>query len=284
MAPRTWPRLVKDRQALYGEPGRPFRRRQHGASPLANGRFFEEPITIATNLMNVDFASVGNHEFDKGTSELSHPERRLPPRGLHRGALRAPDGGTTNVYPGADFQYLSANVVVDATGKTLFPAFAIKRFNSDSGKNSRSASSARCSSRPRRSSRPGVAGLTFQDEADAANRAVPSAGNKGVRHVGPRHPRGRLPVQRPAQRLRRHGRQRDRRHRQPAGPGHQGDRFAHTHAEYRCTITTPDGVTRLITSASSFGRILTDITLTIDDKSGELVAAERDQHRSSPTR
>ena len=48
---------------------------------------------------------------------------------------------------------------------------------------------------------------------------------------------------------------------------------AHTHAEYRCTITTPDGVTRLITSASSFGRILTDITLTIDDQSGELVAA-----------
>ena len=48
---------------------------------------------------------------------------------------------------------------------------------------------------------------------------------------------------------------------------------AHTHAEYRCTITTPDGVTRLITSASSFGRILSDITLTIDDKSGELVAA-----------
>ncbi len=39
----------------------------------------------------------------------------------------------------------------------------------------------------------------------------------------------------------------------------------HTHAEYRCTITI-DGVTRLITSASSFGRILTDITLTIDDR------------------
>ena len=52
---------------------------------------------------------------------------------------------------------------------------------------------------------------------------------------------------------------------------------AHTHAEYRCTITTPDGVTRLITSASSFGRILSDITLTIDDKSGELVAASADE-------
>jgi 5'-nucleotidase len=33
------------------------------------------------------------------------------------------------------------------------------------------------------------------------------------------------------------------------------------------------GVTRLITSASSFGRILTDITLTVDDKTGELVQA-----------
>src|SRR4029450_3712810 len=47
---------------------------------------------------------------------------------------------------------------------------------------------------------------------------------------------------------------------------------AHTHAEYRCTITT-NGVTRLITSASSFGRILSDLTLTLDDRTGELVRA-----------
>jgi 5'-nucleotidase len=47
---------------------------------------------------------------------------------------------------------------------------------------------------------------------------------------------------------------------------------AHTHQEYRCTITT-GGVTRLITSAASFGRILSDITLTVDDKTKELVAA-----------
>ncbi len=32
-------------------------------------------------------------------------------------------------------------------------------------------------------------------------------------------------------------------------------------------------MTRLITSAASFGRILSDITLTIDDRSGELMAA-----------
>jgi 5'-nucleotidase len=45
---------------------------------------------------------------------------------------------------------------------------------------------------------------------------------------------------------------------------------AHTHNEYRCTVTA-GGVTRLVTSAASFGRILTDITLTLDDKSGDVV-------------
>ena len=47
-------------------------------------------------------------------------------------ALR--NGKTTNVYPGADFRYLSANVVVDATGRTLFPAFATKTFETGQGR------------------------------------------------------------------------------------------------------------------------------------------------------
>ena len=128
-----------------------------GASPLANGLFFEEPITIATNLMNVDFASVGNHEFDKGSAELLRIQNGgcNPVDGLHRRRPYAlPDGGTTNVYPGADFQYLSANVVVDATGETLFPAYGIKQFHGRrAARSSRSASSERCSRHARRSSR-----------------------------------------------------------------------------------------------------------------------------------
>jgi 5'-nucleotidase len=39
-------------------------------------------------------------------------------------------------------------------------------------------------------------------------------------------------------------------------------------------VITINGVSRLITSASSFGRILSDITLTIDNKTGRLVAAD----------
>jgi hypothetical protein len=48
---------------------------------------------------------------------------------------------------------------------------------------------------------------------------------------------------------------------------------AHTHAEYRCTITT-NGIIRLVTSTSSFGRVLSDITLTVSDLTGELVSAD----------
>jgi 5'-nucleotidase len=120
----------------------------------------------------------------------------------------------------------------------------------------------------------GVAGLTFQDEADAANRTVQQLQRQGVKtsvlviHEGgfQQTPAalngctGNLagsPIADIASRL---------------DPSIKVIVSAHTHAEYRCTITS-GGVTRLITSASSFGRILSDITLTVDDKSGELVAS-----------
>ena len=57
-----------------------------GASPLANGLFHEEPATIVTNLMHVDFASVGNHEFDKGKDELLRIQNGGCPAGGCTGA------------------------------------------------------------------------------------------------------------------------------------------------------------------------------------------------------
>ena len=120
-----------------------------------------------------------------------------------------------------------------------------------------------------------MAGLTFQDEADAANRAVAQLQREGVKTVVLVIHQGgfQTGAGRP-QRLHRQPRRQRHRSTSPAGsiPSIKVIVSAHTHAEYRCTITT-DGVTRLITSASSFGRILSDITLTIDDKTGELVQA-----------
>ena len=72
-----------------------------GASPLANGLFFEEPITIATNLMHVDFGSVGNHEFDEGCAELLRLQtgRRRPAPGCTAAPPRLPPGPTPHLPP-----------------------------------------------------------------------------------------------------------------------------------------------------------------------------------------
>ncbi len=270
-------KAVKDRQALYGDRQvTVFAGDNIGASPLANGLFFEEPITIASNLMHVDVASVGNHEFDKGRTELLRIQNGgCNPAGCTAAPYALPDGSTTNVYPGADFQYLSANVVVDATGKTLLPAFATKRFSTGPGRQSFDIGfiGEVLEATPTIVTPTGVAGLTFQDEADAANRAVAKLKSKGVNtsvlviHEGGFQTTAALngcagnlagsAIADIASRL---------------DPSIKVIVSAHTHAEYRCTITT-GGVTRLITSASSFGRILTDITLTVDNKSGELTQA-----------
>jgi 5'-nucleotidase len=276
-------KVVKAKQTQYGDLQATILAGDNiGASPLANGLFHEEPITIISNLMHVDFGSVGNHEFDKGSAELL----RIQNGGCHAdGCTGAPyalaGGGSTNTFPGADFQYLSANVVVNATGETLFPAYGVKEFTSDSGAAIEVGFIGEVlEATPTIVTPTGVAGLTFQDEADAANLAVQELRDDldvktsvlVIHEGGFQSPSsaavqngcaGNLagsPIAEIARRLH---------------PSIKVIVSAHTHAEYRCTITT-GGVTRLITSASSFGRILSDITLTIDDRTGKLVQASAD--------
>jgi 5'-nucleotidase len=270
-------KAVKDKQAQYGaREATVFAGDGIGASQLANGLFHEEPATILANLMHTDFASVGNHEFDKGSAELL----RIQNGGCHAdGCTGAPyalaNGSSTNIFPGADFQYLSANVVVDATGQTLFPAYGVKQFPTALGNHKVGVGfiGEVLKDTPTIVTPTGVAGLTFQDEADAANRAVAQLRDQGVKtnvlviHQGGFQTQAALngcagnlsgsPIAAIAQRL---------------DPSIKVIISAHTHAEYRCTITT-NGVTRLITSASSFGRVLSDITLQVKDTNGELVSA-----------
>jgi len=271
---------VTDLQAQYGAyQATIFAGDNIGASPLASALFHDEPTVVASNLMNVDFASVGNHEFDEGSAELL----RMQNGGCHPidGCDAAPyalaGGGTTNTFPGADFQYLSANVVVNTTGKTLFPPYAVKQFSSTDGKRKYKLGfiGETLEATPTIVTPAGVAGLTFLDEAEAANKAVAELADQGVKipilvvHQGGFQSApaalngcgGNLAgsdIAEIAGRL---------------DPSIKVIVSAHTHAEYRCTITA-GGVTRLITSASSFGRILSDLTLTIDENNDKLLGVD----------
>jgi 5'-nucleotidase len=269
-------KLVADRQRLYGRNEATVMAGDAiGASPLANALFHEEPAIVVSNLMHVDFSSVGNHEFDKGRTELLRIQNGgcHPVDGCTGAPYALPGGGTTDVYPGADFRYLSANVLRE-DGRTLFPASGIKVFRSH-GKAIRVGFIGEVlKDTPTIVTPSGVAGLTFTEEADAANKAVRALKRRGVTipvlviHQGGFQTSpatlngcaGNLagsPILDIASRL---------------DPSIKVIISGHTHAEYRCTVTT-NGVTRLITSASSFGRALSDITLTVDTRNGRLVAA-----------
>ena len=101
-----------------------------GGSPALSGLFHDEPSVESLNAMDLDVSSVGNHEFDKGVTELI----RMQEGGCHPvDGCYFPD----QPYAGADFEWLAANVVKEGTRKT-----SSLRTGSRTSVASRSASSA----------------------------------------------------------------------------------------------------------------------------------------------
>jgi 5'-nucleotidase len=178
-------KLVKTKQAQYGASQATVLAGDNiGAAPLANALFNEEPAIITDNLMHVDYSSVGNHEFDKGATELLRIQHGgcKPDTGCLGAPYAKANGRTTNRYPGADFQYLSANVLNTATGKPLFPAYGIKTLRtSDHHQVSLGFIGEVLHDTPTIVTPSGVAGLTFTDEATAANQAAKQLRRRGVK-------------------------------------------------------------------------------------------------------
>lgn len=131
-----------------------------GASPLISALFHDEPTIEAMNLIGLDIAGVGNHEFDEGPAELL----RMANGGIH------PVDGTLDGdgFAGSDFEWLAANVVVDATGKTLFPSYTVKNYQGVKV----AFIGMTLEGTPSIVTPSGVAGLTFNDEAETANALV----------------------------------------------------------------------------------------------------------------
>ena len=228
-----------------------------GASPLLSAAFHDEPAIEALGLAGLDLASVGNHEFDEGSDELL----RIQNGGCH------PEDGCADParpYPGAGFQYLSANAFVTATGEPLLPPYAIREVQGVRI----GFIGMTLEGTPAIVTQSGIEGLDFRDEADTANRYAAELQEQGVQAI--------------VVLLHEGGTQ--------AGGGGINDctnltgpvvdvvgRFSdaidvvvsgHTHQAYNCVL---DG--RVVTSASSFGRLVTDIDLRIDPSSGDVVEA-----------
>ena len=142
-----------------------------GASPLISGLFHDEPTIEAMNLIGLELNGVGNHEFDEGPDEL----------------LRMQNGGTHPVdgnpdgdgFAGADFDFLSANVTVDATGDTLFPPYAVKTYDGVEV----AFVGMTLEGTPAIVTQEGVAGLTFHDEVETVNALVPELQGMGIEAI-----------------------------------------------------------------------------------------------------
>lgn len=233
-----------------------------GASPLASAYFLDEPTIMALNLMGLELASVGNHEFDKGIGEL----RRMQKGGCEVHTQRVPCR-LDNPFEGAKFTYLAANVLDDA-GHSLFPGTAIRQFGAV---------------------RIGFIGMTLKDTGLLTSRA----GTKGYHFTDEVGTANALAARLKAQGadaivlLIHQGGQVDPLYSEDDCPNLQGEilpilsRLApeirlvvsgHTHKAYVCEVPDANGLPRLLTSAGRYGYFVTDIRLRIDPASDRILS------------
>jgi len=145
-----------------------------GASPAISARFLDEPTIGAMNRIGLDFNAVGNHEFDEGVAEL----KRLQTGGCAAHTGQQPCA--LENFAGAQFRFLAANVRQGSA--SLFPASATRQFGSGADRVTIGIVGLTLEGTPAATSG-SVAGLTFEDEAEAINReaaALRSAGADAV--------------------------------------------------------------------------------------------------------
>jgi len=269
-----------------------------GASPLVSGLFFDEPAVEVLNHIGVEFTSVGNHEFDKGVDELN----RLQDGGCkitngQRDADSCKGLGSRmpGTFDGARFHWLAANVVDNATGRTVMPPYGIKSF----AEIPVAFIGMTLKGTPGIVSPAGVKGLEFHDEADTVNALIPELHDQGIQaivvlvHQGGVQPSTGVDDINGC----------DANLKEADGSDSEIARIvrrfdagvdlvisAHTHAAYNCSASTvdvsadgavtprptglPDRTGRLVpvTSASAFGRVLTDIDVTLDTATRHIIA------------
>ena len=230
-----------------------------GGSPFLSGLFRDEPSVESLNALGLDVSSVGNHEFDDGVTELL----RMQNGGCHPG-----DGCyfPNQPYAGADFQWLAANVVNSTTGETVLPPYWIREFEDQKI----GFIGMTLEDTPTLVAQAGIQGYDFLDEVTTANALVPILKAQGVEAIVVLLHEGGTPV--PATDINGCsgisgpivGIQ--------AGLDPEIDAMVtgHTHLPYNCVMTDPAGQPRRVTSAFSFGRVISEINLVIDKRTHDV--------------
>ena len=168
-------------------------------------------------------------------------------------------------YDGADFPWLAANVTYTGTRRTVLPATWTKKVEGVRV----GFIGMTLEGTPELVAARGIEGLTFKDEVRTANAAAKRLRHKGVEAIVVLLHEGGAqtgtydqcvgisgPVVEIAQNL---------------SPSIDLVVTGHTHQPYVCTIDDPAGKPRQVTSASSYGRVVTETTLSLDRRSGDVV-------------
>ncbi|HEX8822189.1 MAG TPA: bifunctional metallophosphatase/5'-nucleotidase [Archangium sp.] len=233
-----------------------------GGTPLVSALFHDEPTIEAMNLLGLELAAVGNHEFDEGATEL----KRMQSGGCH--PVDGCQDGTP--FEGARFQYLAANVLTEQ-GTPLLPPYAVRDFEGVKV----AFIGMTLEGTPEIVDASGIAGLRFQDEVETVNALVPELKRQGVEaivvllHEGGTQAGtfdGCEGISGPIVAI-------------TQGLDRAVDALitGHTHQAYNCVI---DG--RRVTSAMSYGRLVTDLELVVDAATGDVV--ESSAHNLPVTR
>ena len=231
-----------------------------GGSPAFSGLFHDEPSVESLNAMELDVSGVGNHEFDEGVTELLR---------MQNGGCHPVDGCyfPDDPFSGADFQWLAANVVETATGETPLPPYWIERVKNVKvgfiGMTLEATDTLVAAA--------GIQGWDFLDEAETANALVPELQAQGVEAIVVLLHEGGSQTPPPGD--------------VDACVGISGPIVAindaldpaidvmitgHTHLPYNCKLDDAAGNPRIVTSAYSYGRVVTEVDLVLDKRTKDV--------------
>ncbi|HTJ40337.1 MAG TPA: 5'-nucleotidase C-terminal domain-containing protein [Dactylosporangium sp.] len=235
-----------------------------GASPLVSAAFHDEPAIEVLNAMGVDLASVGNHEFDEGVTELY----RMQFGGCHpTDGCQDGDG-----FSGAKFPYLAANVTNKSNGLPILLPFTIRFYEGVPV----AYVGMTLEGTPGIVNPAGIKNVDFHDEVETANKYATILGWLGIKsmvlviHEGgaqtsppaPLDPSGCANFAGPITDITK-----------GLNPAYGVVVSGHTHRFYTCELPNSSGANSLVTSAGSAGTLVTDIRVTLDKKTRKFVDA-----------